>query len=251
MKQFYFKVALVASLALTTYSEAQTYIINSSDRFDCGRSNVSDIDHEFICVTPGNTVDLGTFTDTTTGGGTLASMNLKIYSTCDGEYAVILNGDSLGLRGVTSGAACNCSTIASDPNSTNNHPVSLTPAIMNSYVVGGVNTLSVNAINVGTGGNTDLCFYGAEVTVTINSTALSTEDVELNSVKVSPNPTSDYITVTGLKDTGNYKIYDVLGTEIHRGAITDKGEIEVKDFSNGVYFLKFDNEYTVRFIKKN
>ncbi len=250
MKQFYFKIALVASLALTTYSEAQTYIINSSDRFDCGRSNASDIDHEYICVSPGNTVDLGTFTDTTTGGGTLASMNLKIYNGCDGEYEVILNGDSLGVQGVTSGARCNCSTIASDSDITNNHSVSLTSAIMNSYVIGGVNTLSVNAISID-GLHTDLCFYGAEVTVTINSTALSTEDVELNSVKVSPNPTSDYITVTGLKNTGNYKIYDVLGTEVHRGAITDKGEIEVKSFSNGVYFLKFDNEYTLRFIKKN
>ncbi len=176
-------------------------------------------------------------------------MNLKIYSACNGEYEIILNGESLGVRGVTSGAGCDCSTIASDSDVTNNHSVSLTTAIMNSYVVGGANTLSVNAIS--TNGVSVLCFYGAEVTVTINSTALSTEDIELNSVKVSPNPTSDYITVTGLKDTGNYKIYDVLGAEVHKGTITDKGEIEVKDFSNGVYFLKFDNEYTVRFIKKN
>ncbi len=246
MKQFYFKIALVASLALTTYSEAQTYIINSSDLLDCGRSNVSDIDHAYVCAGAGNTVNLGTFTDTTTGGGTLASMNLKIYSACNGEYAVLLNGESLGVTGVTSGVGCNCSTIASDPDITDNHSISLTTAIMNSYVVGGANTLSVNNTS-----STLLCFYGAEVTVTINSTALSTEDIELNSVKVSPNPTSDYITVTGLKDTGNYKIYDVLGTEVHRGTITDKGEIEVKSFSNGVYFLKFDNEYTVRFIKKN
>ncbi len=251
MKQFYFKVALVASLALTTYSEAQTYILDSSGTSNCGRSNVSDIDHEYVCANQGATVDLGTFTDTTTGGGTLASMNLKIYSACDGEYEIFLNSVSVG-KATTTGAGCNCSTIASDSDITNNHSVSLTSAIMNSYVVGGVNTLSINAITINAGsGINNLCFYGAEVAVTINSTALSTEDVELNSVKVSPNPTSDYITVAGLKDTGNYKIYDVLGTEVHKGTITDKGEIEVKSFSNGVYFLKFDNEYTLRFIKKN
>ncbi len=71
MKQFYFKVALVASLALTTYSEAQTYILDSSGTSNCGRSNASDIDHAYVCANPGTTVDLGTFTDTTTGGGVL------------------------------------------------------------------------------------------------------------------------------------------------------------------------------------
>ncbi len=251
MKQFYFKISLITSLALTTYSEAQTYIIDSVGA-TCSANNASDIDHGYVCASPGTTVELGTFTDTATGAGgvTLASMDLKIYSACDGDYTVLLNGEPLGVTGTTSGVGCNCSAIASDSDITNNLSISLTTDIINSYVIGGVNTLSVNAVSIGLV-NTMLCFYGAEVTVTLNNPALSTEDVELNSVKVSPNPTSDYITVTGLKDTGNYKMYDVLGAEVHKGTITDKGEIEVKSFSNGVYFLKFDNEYTVRFIKKN
>lgn len=71
-----------------------------------------------------------------------------------------------------------------------------------------------------------------------------------NTIKIHPNPTTDFITISGLKNRENFRVYDILGTEIIKGEIIDNGEIAIKNFSNGIYFLKFDNGNTIKFIKE-
>ena len=79
---------------------------------------------------------------------------------------------------------------------------------------------------------------------------MSNDDFEYDTVKIYPNPASDFITISGLKNKENYIVYDVLGTEILKGIIIEEGEIRIKNFSNGLYFLRFDNGNTIKFIKK-
>ncbi len=81
--------------------------------------------------------------------------------------------------------------------------------------------------------------------------ALGVNDYEsLKNITVYPIPSNDFIQLSGLTKTVNYKIYNILGTEVLKGTISDSGKIEIQNFQNGLYFLKFDNGNSMKFIKK-
>jgi hypothetical protein len=75
-------------------------------------------------------------------------------------------------------------------------------------------------------------------------------DVEKNKVKIYPNPSSDIITVSGLLKDENYKIFNILGSEIYSEILSNNEKINIQNLTNGLYFLKFENGNIVKFIKK-
>lgn len=80
---------------------------------------------------------------------------------------------------------------------------------------------------------------------------LSSEDfVSSNTFNIIPNPSSDYIEVLGLKETSNYIIYDLIGKEIKKGTISDRGKIFIQDLKSGVYVLKIGEGGYSKFIKE-
>jgi hypothetical protein len=81
-----------------------------------------------------------------------------------------------------------------------------------------------------------------------NST-LSTSSFTRNTISIYPNPSSDYIEVTGLTSPDTYIIYSVLGTKISSGTISSNQKIDIQNYSTGVYFLKLENEEVLKFIK--
>ncbi|SDX74932.1 Por secretion system C-terminal sorting domain-containing protein [Lutibacter oricola] len=239
MKQFYNGTILAICLIVFNFTQAQTYNINSSGNGDCGTGG---IDGPYICATYGQpAVDLGTFTDTNAPGEEITSMTLVVYNACNGEFEIFLNGVSIAT-GTNSGTGCSCETIASNSNITNTIDVTLTPAIIAAYVAGGSNTLSVST-SIST-----QCFYGADVTVTTGT--LDVNELDYSTVKIFPNPVLDRITVKGLIKSENYKIYDIIGNEILKGEIDSDKEIEFKNFAKGLYYLKFENGNTLKFIKR-
>lgn len=86
--------------------------------------------------------------------------------------------------------------------------------------------------------------------LTDTSLSISTIGSFNDEIIIYPNPASDFIKVSDIIEKQNYKIYDFSGTEILKGTILDDGEIIINKISNGLYFLKFDNGNTVKFIKK-
>ena len=86
----------------------------------------------------------------------------------------------------------------------------------------------------------------------LNLSTLSLSDLNLDNVKVriSPNPADEFVQVLGLGVKESYKIYNVFGTEIKNGIINNQQEIDIRNFSNGLYFLKFENGATIKFLKK-
>jgi len=85
----------------------------------------------------------------------------------------------------------------------------------------------------------------------IKNASLSLNEFEnTNTIKLFPNPTTEHIQISGLKNTENYSIHNVIGSEISKGSISIDEKIEVKNYSNGVYFLKFENGNTLKFIKE-
>ena len=84
---------------------------------------------------------------------------------------------------------------------------------------------------------------------TNNITSINKISIE-NTITLFPNPSTDFIQTTGLSQLINYQIYDVIGSRIAQGAISNNEKIEVKGYNKGVYFIKFENGKTIRFLKK-
>lgn len=80
---------------------------------------------------------------------------------------------------------------------------------------------------------------------------LSIEQFNLtDKVSLKPNPASNFIQISFLTKTQKYKIYNALGMRISNGTITDGEKIDIKNFANGLYFLKFHNGKVMKFIKE-
>ena len=85
----------------------------------------------------------------------------------------------------------------------------------------------------------------------LNATSLSTSNSILtNKISLHPNPSNHYINISGLTKKEKYTIYDILGTEISKGSIFDNEKINIENYSNGFYLLKFENGSTLKFIKE-
>lgn len=82
------------------------------------------------------------------------------------------------------------------------------------------------------------------------SQTLDLNENSLKKVKLFPNPTTDYLQISGLKNTENYRIYNVIGLEVSKGTISIDEKINVKNYFNGLYFLKLENGNTIKFVKE-
>ncbi len=65
-----------------------------------------------------------------------------------------------------------------------------------------------------------------------------------------PNPSSDYIEISGLEKNEKYTIYSTIGTLVKSGMIADDQKISIQNLTNGVYFLKLNEGGFLKFIKK-
>jgi len=67
---------------------------------------------------------------------------------------------------------------------------------------------------------------------------------------IYPNPSHDYIKISGLTTTENYTIHSIIGTNVYNGTISGNANIDIRNLSKGVYFLKFNKGKTLKFIKE-
>ena len=76
-------------------------------------------------------------------------------------------------------------------------------------------------------------------------------DIDINNkLNIFPNPSTDLITISGLFEVENYTIYNILGTQISNGSLVGNQVIDIQNLTSGLYFLKFDMENTLKFVKK-
>ena len=78
---------------------------------------------------------------------------------------------------------------------------------------------------------------------------LSIDEFETAALKLFPNPSNDFITISGLEQQEDYTIYNVMGREITQGSIDSNTLLNIENFSNGLYFIEFRNGITLKFIK--
>ena len=89
---------------------------------------------------------------------------------------------------------------------------------------------------------------GASSNVTLNG-SLAVENFSKNSIQLYPNPVTNQINITNATDINSFKIYDNIGKLVLKSDRIISNSIEVSNLSSGVYFLKLDNEKTIKFIK--
>ena len=84
-----------------------------------------------------------------------------------------------------------------------------------------------------------------------NSTATTLEDkIENEKINIYPNPSTNFIQITGLKSVKNYEIFDIIGSKIAQGTIEKYKRIDVNEFKKGIYFIRLENDKSIRFLKK-
>lgn len=138
---------------------------------------------------------------------------------------------------------------------TGNNDMQVTSNLGNSY---NYNTNSAGTHTLNWAGITTLTFTrisgggaSADYDNIVYTVNLSLEDNQFNnSVKIYPNPSTEFIEISNLLFEVNYSIYNVLGMEISKGKINSNERINVENLQKGTYFLKLENEQTFSFIKK-
>lgn len=85
----------------------------------------------------------------------------------------------------------------------------------------------------------------------VDTSSLSDIKVDLKArIKTYPNPSTNYISLSGLAESKNYVIYTMQGKEVARGTISNNNKIDVRFLTDGLYLLKLENLEMVKFIKE-
>ena len=91
--------------------------------------------------------------------------------------------------------------------------------------------------------------YGALNTV--DTSGFSDIKIDLKArIKTYPNPSTNYISLSGLAESKNYVIYTMQGKEVAHGTIANNNQIDVRFLTDGMYLLKLENLEMVKFIKE-
>jgi hypothetical protein len=122
------------------------------------------------------------------------------------------------------------------------------------------NVKSYSDLNPPSGGNryyigidaTNYCNAGSSSTETINSNMvafgiLNTNDIDITSLTVYPNPSSDIITIQGLGNKDyTVAIIQSTGTVVKKAVVSSNNPVlSVRGLTQGLYFLQFENGKTM------
>ncbi|APY10968.1 hypothetical protein BWZ22_06805 [Seonamhaeicola sp. S2-3] len=89
-----------------------------------------------------------------------------------------------------------------------------------------------------------------ESTLLLQVSTLNISELKTVNLKVYPNPTQDYLHISGLSQNLNYKIFNLIGQEINKGIVYEHGDIDISNFPNGLYLLKLENSFLIKIIKE-
>ncbi len=78
---------------------------------------------------------------------------------------------------------------------------------------------------------------------------LAITDFERVDVSLYPNPTSDFVVITGITGSVNYTLYSLLGAVLAKGTVAANEKINVQYLTNGTYFLVLEDGTVLKILK--
>lgn len=75
---------------------------------------------------------------------------------------------------------------------------------------------------------------------------LKAENINLT---LNPNPSNNFIKISGLTKSEKYTIYNSLGAKMISGEVLNNQNINILSLTNGLYLIRFENGLTKKFIK--
>jgi|GEM_PF-3312806 len=99
---------------------------------------------------------------------------------------------------------------------------------------------------------TDLDYMALDAFTWDYASTLSIEDLSNieNNVTIYPNPSSDDIQISNIRNITQYEIYNILGERIRIGNINPNQKINITELNIGIYILKLEGSNTIKFVKK-
>jgi len=77
---------------------------------------------------------------------------------------------------------------------------------------------------------------------------LGQEELDVESLKVYPNPTDELLHISGIRSTVTYTLYSILGAAVKSGSVAENSAaINVKNLAAGVYLLQLGSSNSVVF----
>lgn len=98
--------------------------------------------------------------------------------------------------------------------------------------------------------NTYFIFFDRLTVGAANTLSVGNYVEDIKDITLSPNPSSELIKISGISKRENYIIYNFLGKTIKNGTVSNNETIDINNFNNGLYFIKFDKGNALKFLKK-
>lgn len=85
--------------------------------------------------------------------------------------------------------------------------------------------------------------------------AVSKKNIDKESIRIYPNPASEFVKVQNAESVDYLKIYNILGVEVKSYKVAPQDSFDIHDLPNGLYFAQLVNKEaeiikSVRFYKK-
>ncbi|KAA5823616.1 T9SS type A sorting domain-containing protein [Algibacter amylolyticus] len=86
-------------------------------------------------------------------------------------------------------------------------------------------------------------------TTTCSTLSVNTE-VKNSSIRIFPNPSNNFIQISGISETLSYSLYDTLGKAVKQGSISNNEKININSLPKGLYYLNIGNTIYKKVITK-
>lgn len=78
---------------------------------------------------------------------------------------------------------------------------------------------------------------------------LSFSSIDTQTPALYPNPAKEELYLLGTNAPQPFRIYNLLGTEIAKGSVSENTPIDIRAFTKGLYLVRLENGQTLKFIK--
>lgn len=90
----------------------------------------------------------------------------------------------------------------------------------------------------------------SRTTYNYDSSLSSSDESKIRGIKLYPNPSADFIKISGMQKHEKIIIYSILGAKVFEKIIAPDTKINIQPLESGSYILRLENGQSLKFLKK-